>query len=488
MNVLLIMPYHNDLIHAVSLPLGIMSIGTYLQSHGVNVKLCDFSIKRTSLKTALRGFKPDIVGLSFPSAKSVDGIRKISKELRPLGVPIVWGGQFVDVGVADTFFKTGLVDILSYSEGEETWLELVRWVENGGDLGEIKGIAYQKDGKVVFTPKRPFMDPADLPRIDYTLVDVPMYFQYLYGCKNLLYVYLSKGCTAHCTFCFNTACHRNTRRRRALEVSISEITELVTKYGADGFYFADELGFQNDKEMYEICDAFEATGLSFHWGFQTRVGTLSPEAIRRSAECGCRWMDFGVESGSKEMLKKLVKGMPYDKIVPTFHACRENGIITIANFIIGLPGETPEQMQETIDLAKRLDSTQNTFAKYLFLPNTPLGQEVLASFKDRPDFAEMTDYKQIDFFQNNHGLSSIPQKDLNTVQSYFLLKAIFRKDYSDTRSYDLLLKFIFTVLKNASTMHFDSMIKAFAEIISDFTRFCFDVTFHKDILRKYGLL
>lgn len=487
MNVLLIMPYHNDLIHSVSLPLGIMSIGTYLKANGINIKICDFSIKRNTVKNALKDFKPDIVGLSFPSAKSVDGIMNISRELRKLNVPIVWGGQFVDMGVAETFFKSGLVDILSYSEGEETWLELVRWRENGGDLGEIKGIAYLKDGKVIRTPNRPFMDPKDLPRIDYNLVNVPIYFQYLYGCKKLLYVYLSKGCTAHCTFCFNTACHRNTRRKRPLETSVGEITELVTKYGADGFYFADELGFRNDAEMYELCDAFEATGLSFHWGFQTRIGTLSPDALKRAAECGCRWIDFGVESGNKEMLNKIVKGMPFQKIEPTFHACRENGIITIANFIIGLPGETPAQMQDSIDLAKRLESTQNTFAKYLFLPNTPLGQEVLETYKDHPDFSNMTDYKKIDFFQNVHGLSKIPQKDLNTVQAYFLLKAIFRKDYSDSRDYDLFLKFIFTVLKNASAMNFTSMVKAFTEITVDFTHFCYDYTVHKSILRKYGL-
>ena len=73
------------------------------------------------------------------------------------------------------------------------------------------------------------------------------------------------------------------------------------------------------------------------------------------------------------------------------------------------------------------------------------------------------------------------------MQAYFLLKAIFRKDYSDSRDYDLFLKFISTVLKNASAMNFTSMVKAFTEIIADFTHFCFDVTFHKKILRKYGL-
>ena len=79
MNVLLIMPYHNNLVHAITLPLGIISIGTYLQNHGINVKICDFSAKRLSIKDCCKDFQPDIVGISFPFAKSIDGVIHISK-------------------------------------------------------------------------------------------------------------------------------------------------------------------------------------------------------------------------------------------------------------------------------------------------------------------------------------------------------------------------------------------------------------------------
>lgn len=488
MNVLLIMPYHNDLIHSVSLPLGIMSIGTYLQNHGINVKLCDFSIKKHSVKKIVKEFTPDIVGLSFPSAKAVDGIINISTDLRKyVDAPIVWGGQFVDVGIAETFFETGLVDILSFSEGENTWLDLVRMKETGGDLADVKGIAYWKDGKVVRTPLRPFLTADELPRINFDLVYVPDYFQYLYGCSRLVYIYLSKGCPASCSFCFNIACHRSTRRRRNLDDCISEITELVTKYKADGLYLGDELAFANDKELYEVCDAFRKTGLSFRWGFQTRVGALSQKAIQHAFDCGCRWIASGVETGNREMMKRITKGMPLDKVESTFHACSKAGIISLANFIIGLPGETEAQLRDTIALAKKIESTQNTFAQYMCLPNSPMGQELLSSMEKHPEFGQMTDFKQIDFFQNPMDVSEIPQKELNVIQSYFLLKAIFRKDYSDSRPYDMLLKFISTVIKNASSMNLTSKVKALTEVTTDFTRFCLDYTFQKGIRRKYGL-
>ena len=487
MDVLLIQPYHCDLIHSISLPLGPISIASYLQNNGINVRICDLAVKRNSLNAVYKEFHPDIVGISFPSVKAIDSVIKASRFFHKCGVPVVWGGSFCDVGNTEVFFDTGLVDIISYCEGEATWLDLVQTLERGGDLAEVKGIAYLKNGRITVTAPRDFLDPMMLPRMNFDFVNVPDYFQYLYGCKKLLYVYLSKGCPAHCNFCVNTLCHRNTRRRRPIEVFMSEIRELAGVYGADGFYFGDELAFACDMELYEVCDAFKDTGLPFYWGFQTRIGILSDEALQYSADCGCRWIDFGVESGSREMLAKVAKGIPYDKIESTFLACSKAGLISIANFIIGFPGETPAQFQESINLAKRLESTQNTFAKYIFLPNTPGGQEVIKTFRRYPVFEKITDYKSMDFFKNKYGLSQIPQKELNVVQSYFLLRAIFRKDYGDYRSYDLLFKSVKVVLDRITKMDFLCAVRALWEIASDFIRFIFDVLLHPGILKKYHL-
>ena len=113
MNVLLIQPYHCDLIHSISLPLGPISIATHLKQHGFNVKICDLAVKKISLKKFCRDFRPDVVGLSFPSVKAIDAMLKTSRFFRKMNVPIVWGGSFVDVGDTKHFFDTGLVDIIS---------------------------------------------------------------------------------------------------------------------------------------------------------------------------------------------------------------------------------------------------------------------------------------------------------------------------------------------------------------------------------------
>ncbi|MCR5040747.1 MAG: B12-binding domain-containing radical SAM protein [Clostridia bacterium] len=488
MKVLLIMPYHTDLIHAVSLPLGILSIASYLERFGYDVKLVDFSVRRESAKKVYEDFRPDIVGLSFPSVKAIDGIVRISKVFKKNNVPVVWGGSFIDVGEIKHFFDTGLVDVLSFCEGEATWLDLLRTLESGGDLADVKGIAYKKDGDIVVTPPREFMDPMELPRLDFGLLKgLPDYFTYLYGSSHVLYVYLSKGCPARCTFCVNPLCHRSIRRRRSLDDFISELTELITKYDANGFYFGDELAFPNDKELYEVCDAFDGMGLDFNWGFQTRIGSLSEAALKRAYDSGCRWIDYGVESGSREILREVKKGIPYDRIVPDFAVCSRVGLISIANFIIGFPGESEDQVKESINLAKSLESTQNTFTRYIFGSKTEAGRELIRKGADVPQFNKLNDYKAMDFFKNRQQLSHIPQKDLDVIQAFFLMSAIFRKDYHESRSYDLFIKSILTVAKRLPRMGFVCAVKALYEISTDFARMGFDLVLHPGIRKKYGL-
>ena len=146
--------------------------------------------------------------------------------------------------------------------------------------------------------------------LDFSLIDVPAYSQYLYGCKNLMYVYLSKGCPARCTFCTNQLTHRCTYRRRRLEHFIDETRILVDEYGVDGLYFGDEVCFLTKEQVYEVCDAFRDSGFSFHWGFQTRIGILSEKEFQYAYDHGCRWIDFGIESGNPEQLQKMKKGIP----------------------------------------------------------------------------------------------------------------------------------------------------------------------------------
>ncbi len=491
MRILLIMPYHCDMIHAVSLPLGIMSIGSYLEQHGHTVEICDAAVERVNVSRVFDRFKPDIIGLSFPSAKSVNGIFNISKKLRGKGVPIVWGGPFCDISEPAILLGSGVVDYLCFSEGEATWLEIADRMQQGRDFKDIRGIAYlDGDGSVVRTPDRPFLRGDELPEMDWSLVDVRKYYQYLYGCRRLVYVYLSKGCPAHCTFCINDLSHRCMRRSRPLDMFMREIRSLVRDYDVDGIYFSDELCFPDRKTLDAVCDAFDRDVPGLLWGFQTRIGCLDRDGLQRAYDSGCRWIDFGVESGNREMLETIKKRIPYDKIEPTFRDCTDIGIISLANFIVGLPNETEEQIRDTVNLALRIDSTQVTVLKYCFSPATQLGKMVIQSGVDYPHVYKLMDYKKLDFFLNREmNVSKVNNRDINVIQSYFLWKAIFRKDYkADARSYDLLLKSLWTAFNRFMKMDLITGCEALFEIAYLFLRFFTDVALYKKIRKKYSLV
>lgn len=489
MKVLLIMPYNSDLIHAVSLPLGVLSIGTYLKAHGHEVKIADRSVSHVNIKKTAEDYKPDIIGISLLSVKHLDGAMSTTKKLRSLGVPIVWGGPFCDVSDPAILLRDGGADYISFSEGEGTWLEMVTLLSEGKNFENCPGIAYVKDGKTVKTPDRPFLDLAAMPELDYSLVDVPAYSQYLYGCKNLMYVYMAKGCPAHCTFCTNQLSHKCTYRRRDLAKFMNETRYLVENFGVDGFYFGDEMFCLNKDEFYECCDAFDESGLSFHWGFQTRIGVLGKDEIERAYRSGCRWIDFGIESGNKEQLKLMKKGIPYDMIEPTFKWCSDAGIVCLANFIVGLPGETEEQLRDTVNLASRLQATQCTFLKFCISPRTEMGQKAIADGLMHHPIEKITDYKKIDFFvSKTDNYSQIPVKELDVIQSWYLWNAVFRKDYGEEKKeYDLFFKHIQTLFRRLSFLDLRCRVSCLTEFVLLFSRFFFDTHFHKKILLKYNL-
>ena len=490
MKLLFVMPYNCDLLHAVSMPLGILSIASNLKVHGHDAKIFDMSVSHSSLAKIIKEFKPDIAGVSLCSVKHLDGAMHVSKILKKADIPVVWGGPFCDAADKNVLLSYKNVDALSFCEGEETWLEIAETYAEKKSFENIKGMAYRdSDGSIKTTPQRDFIDLTSLPLLDFSLIDVKAYSQYLYGCKNLMYVYLSKGCPAKCTFCLNQVTHRCTYRRRNLEHFMKETEILIKEYGVDGLYFGDELCFLNKEQLYEVCDAFRNSGLVFHWGFQTRIGLLGEDELRYAYDSGCRWIDLGIESGNKEQLKMMKKAIPYDKIAPTFEICDKLGIISMANFIVGLPGETEDQLKDTVNLAKSLKATQLTFLQFCLSPNTEMGQKALNEGHMKNPIKKITDYKKIDFFRSRtENASRIPKKELEIIQSYFLWQAIFKKDYSEeTMSFDLLFKHIKTLFRRISFLSPRHGFMCLAEFGFLGLRFFFDTYFHPKILKKYSL-
>jgi radical SAM superfamily enzyme YgiQ (UPF0313 family) len=144
-------------------------------------------------------------------------------------------------------------------------------------------------------------------------------------------------------------------RRRKSNLVLDEIEKIIG-YGFERINIADDL-FTSDKErVREICTGIKERCLKFKWSAFARVDTVNQEIFDQMAGAGCDSVSFGVETGNPEMLKRIKKGIKLEQVGSAVKMCQQAGMIAHASFIIGLPGETKDTLQETEKFAKSMNA------------------------------------------------------------------------------------------------------------------------------------
>jgi len=489
MNVLLINPATGFYLREPSVPLGLLSIATYLKERGYKVHLYDRCVEKVSLEEVVSAFQPDVVGMSVISIRSIHDGLVTSHLFRERGIPIVWGGQTASV-VPELVFQEDGADYVVFSEGEVTFYELLRALEKKESVTHIKGLAYlDETGTMQRTPDREFADLADFPVIDWSFIDPRKYFGRFLNCSKMMYLYNAKGCPWQCAFCFNKDYNRCIYRKRPNEYVINEIVELVTKYGLNGVYFADEMFGVKKKDLYAFCDRIRELKLDFVWGCQTRIGHFSREDLQYMYDSNCRWIYFGVESGSEEMLNRIHKGIDFAKIDEDFQNCREIGITTLGGFIIGFPDETEEQLRDTVYMALRTDANLCLIQIFTALPGTELYDYVVEKGMLTPPktLTEWGKYPLGDESAANN-YSQVPARDLYVIQNFFTWRSFLRRDSMNGAGSFIFAWNTITIAMNHIFKH--GFTHGVSSIFSSAKRF-FTVVWYSfaypSVRKKYGL-
>ena len=490
MRVLLINPYSGfHSLMGVSTPLGLLSIGTYLKERGYCVRIYDRNAEKISLEEVMEEFQPDAAGVSVVTMTSIrDGVT-VSRQFREQGIPVIWGGFMATIAM-EMVLREGAADYVVAGEGEITFHELLQAIETGRELSQIKSIAWlDASGSFCCTPEREFADLADLPVIDFSLADPRKYFSSQIGyCTKMLYLYASKGCPGRCTFCFNRGFNRSTCRQRPMEYVISEIEELAVNYGLDGVYFADEM-FGADKHlMYDLCDRLQALHLQVVWGCMTRLCHFSREDFQRMYDAGCRWIYFGIESGSPEMLSRIRKGINLSKISADLRHCKEIGIYTHCGFVIGLPDETEDQLRESIKLMLRLDTNLLHVTSLLPIPGSEIYDDLVRDGRLAPA-RTLREWSSVIPMEGVYvNFSNVPSRDLHVIQCFFHWRSFFREYFTeDTARNKFTLAESLSTLRNRFNQDFFKMCK----FVFSSAKLFFTVAWYRyaypGIRKKYGL-
>lgn len=373
-------------------PLSILSVGSYLEKHGVEIEYFDERVhKKERFKELLRK-KPLWVGLSTMTCYQIKNTLRLASIIRDIdpGIPIVWGGCHPSM-CAEQTLGSKLVDFVVKGEGEQTALELTHAIEAGKkEFGDIDGLGWKKDGKNILNKDRDFLNIEDLP-FPYEGKGRDILLEYINrsddSLENIGYE-SSRGCPHKCGFCYNVFFHKNVCRVKSLEKIKTELVKLKgLSINKMTFYDDTFLAGRRDY-MDSICDLLKE--FNFKWIANVRINTFTTELLKKFKDSGCAYLFFGVESPDDEVLRYIRKGQNRRMIDEGIRVVSKGNIKTLYSLIIGLPNETEEQLKRTLDFADEIrrmhPGAEVPIQPYVPLPGTTLYAEALKSgFKPPPN-------------------------------------------------------------------------------------------------------
>ncbi|MBW2324549.1 MAG: B12-binding domain-containing radical SAM protein [Deltaproteobacteria bacterium] len=367
MRVLLINP-HYPITEIPSPPLGLAFLAAVLERAGVEVEVLDFVVFPYSLEmlqSELEAFLPDIVGLTSVTMNFHEAAR-VLKDVKRIKSDIftIMGGPHVTFCPQETMMSVPELDCVVLGEGEEAIVELIRAIERGCDLRSIKGIVCRANSRIHRTEARKgFVDLDALPLPARHLLPLGRYR----ALGLPVSMTTSRACPFKCIFCAGQKMFGHKVRTRNIDAVANEF-EMLSKLNFDVISIADDLFTAKKKHCMAVCDEIISRKIEQNWTSFARVDTVSRELLDKMKEAGCRDICFGVETGNAEILKTINKGTTIDQVVTAVAMCKEAGINPIASFILGLPGETPETLQETLDFALKLKGLGAGYGFHLLAP------------------------------------------------------------------------------------------------------------------------
>jgi len=317
-------------------------------------------------------FFPDIIGITMLTGtyRSTENVSRIAKELDK-HIEILVGGTHPTVLPEETI-KSEYFNYVVRGEGEYTFLDLV----NGVKIENIPGLTYINEReRIVNNPDREFVEDLDsLP--------FPSRNIYLNDTRYMDYGYImtGRGCPFECTFCASKKVWKGHVRFRSPENVVEEVKHVHDKYGTKLFYFVDDTFTLNKKRIKKICELLvESDLVDVSWICDTRVDTIDEELLRLMKESGCVRVKIGVESGSERILKMAKKKITKKQVRDCVSLIKKVGIDLTIYLMIGFPTETKEEMQETLDFARELDSTYYSLSILAPYPGTEIYDDIIRS-------------------------------------------------------------------------------------------------------------
>jgi radical SAM superfamily enzyme YgiQ (UPF0313 family) len=365
-------------------PIGLLSIASYLENNGVEVLVHDCLGPRAPAGVdanvrKLLSLEPDFLAFSTTTAGFLDAydIAEAVRKARP-AVKNVFGGVHVSGVGARLMERFPEIDYLVLGEGEITLLELV----TGESPRRIDGLVWRDGGEVVTnSPRQRIRDLDSLPLPAYEKLEG---FPRGYRLPPFSYIRTpgtaistSRGCIYRCSYCDRSVFKRSFRSNSA-EYTYEHMRYLRKRFGIRHVNIYDDLFTLNRKRVMSLCHKLATEPLGVQFNCAVRAGQTDDELLERLKEAGCLMVSVGAESGDPEQLQHLKTGITLDMIKETVARIQAKGLRAKGLFMMGVVGETEESIRKTSDFVIDLALDDMNMSKFTPFPGAPCWDTIRA--------------------------------------------------------------------------------------------------------------
>ncbi|UCN00478.1 B12-binding domain-containing radical SAM protein [Sulfurimonas sp. SWIR-19] len=410
---------------AIEPPFQIASYASYLRSEGFSVAIIDANAENiTPQETAqkVKELNPllsaVIVYGNQPSAStqnmSITG--KIVTALKQLTDATVALGGLHASALPQRTLQEEDADFIIEGEEQIPLKELLEYLKGTLELSQVSGVWYKKDNTIRNNPKPPLIKNLDkyLPIAAWDLLPMGKYRAHNWHCfddiKNRMpygAVYTSLGCPYRCTFCcINAPFGGSSIRYRSPELVVQELELLSKQYGIKNIKIIDEMFVLDERHYMKIVDLIIEKDLELNIWAYARVDTVHENTLNKMKKAGFHWLALGIESANAEVRDGASKKMRVNDIQTIVRKIQDAGIRVIGNYIFGLPDDTIESMQETLDMAKELNCEFANFYCAMAYPGSELYNIALKEGLELPK--EWTGYSQ-----HSYDIQPLPSKSVS---------------------------------------------------------------------------
>lgn len=349
----------------VAPPIGLAYVAAALENDGHEVKIIDMPAEAKDIdevKEDIERCRPDVVGVYCATYRvnHANMIINTAKEV-DANIKTLMGGPHASL-LAEDCMKNENLDVVVCGEGEITMPELIRAWKSGNDLAKVKGIVFRKSGRIIRNTPRELADVDSLPYPARHLLPMDKYR--LFGTFKLGTMVSSRGCTFGCQYCSVAAIYGKKWRPRSAKRIVDEMEHLQKNYDIDALIFMDDNFDLDKKRVMTLCDEIMERDLDILWGYQSASAIQDEEMLKKLRNAGCRIITYSIETSSRRSIDVMKKKIDMQQVRDVFRMSKELNMIRVANIILGLPGESEKDVEESIELAKALDPEYALF----FLP------------------------------------------------------------------------------------------------------------------------